>query len=130
MKATRRARRAARRLFRLCLIEGRLDEDRVRQVARGLAESERRGALAVLSDLRRMVRLDRDRHRASVESATSLADDVRDDVRAGLARIYGPGLETSFEENPELIAGMRIQVGSDVYDGTVRARLAAIEARL
>ena len=77
-----------------------------------------------------MVRLDRDQRRASVESATTLTDDVRDDVRAGLARIYGPGLETSFAENQGLIGGMRIRVGSDVYDGSVRAKLAAIEARL
>jgi F-type H+-transporting ATPase subunit delta len=130
MKATRKARQAARQLFRLCLVDGRLDEGRVRQVARRLAESERRGALAVLSDLRRMVRLDRDRHRAVVESATRLSDDVRDDVVTGLTRLYGSGLDTSFEQNPGLIAGMRIQVGSDVYDGSVRARLAAIEARL
>ena len=29
---------------------------------------------------------------------------------------------------PVLLGGMRIQVGSDVYDGSVRARLAAIDA--
>ena len=130
MKTTSRTRRSARQLFRLCLVDGRLDEGRVRQVARRIAESRRRGAIAVLSDFLRVVRLDCDRHRASVESATSLADDVRDDVRAGLARIYGPGLETTFEQDPALIGGMRIRVGSDVYDGSVRARLAAIEARL
>jgi F-type H+-transporting ATPase subunit delta len=39
---------------------------------------------------------------------------------------YGPGLTTSFVENPELIGGMRIQVGCDVYDGSVRARLEAL----
>ena len=36
-------------------------------------------------------------------------------------------LETSFGENPALIGGMRIKVGSDVYDGSIRARLAALE---
>ncbi len=39
-------------------------------------------------------------------------------------------LETSFEQNAALIGGVRIKVGSDVYDGSVRARLAALEARL
>jgi F-type H+-transporting ATPase subunit delta len=130
MKVSRKTRRSARQLFRLCLVDGRLDEGRVRQVARGIGESKRRGAIPVLADFHRMLRLDRDQRRASVESATSLTDDVREDVRAGLARIYGPGLETSFAENQGLIGGMRIRVGSDVYDGSVRARLAAIEARL
>jgi F-type H+-transporting ATPase subunit delta len=51
-------------------------------------------------------------------------------VQAGLDRAYGQGLETSFALNPDLIGGMRIRVGSDVYDGSVRARLAALEAAL
>jgi F-type H+-transporting ATPase subunit delta len=130
MKGTRRTIRAARRLYRLCLIDGRLDESRVRQVARRLGGSRRRGSIAVLSSLRRIVRLDRDRHRAVVETATALPDDLRDEVQAGLARLYGSGLATSFETSPGLIGGMRIKVGSDVYDGSVRARLAAIESRL
>jgi F-type H+-transporting ATPase subunit delta len=130
MKGTRRTIRAARRLFRACQIDGRLDEPRVRQAARRLAASRRRGSIAVLSSLRRMVKLDRDRHRAVVETATSLPEDLRDEVRAGLARVYGSGLATSFETSADLIGGMRIKVGSDVYDGSVRARLAAIESRL
>ena len=32
-----------------------------------------------------------------------------------------PGHDTSFAHRPALIGGMRIQVGSDVYDGSVRA---------
>ena len=76
------------------------------------------------------MRLERDRHTAVVESAAPLAGSVRDTVQAGLTRVYGRGLETSFGQNPALIGGMRIKVGSDVYDGSVRARLAALEARL
>ena len=130
MKATRKTRRAARRLFRLCAVDGRTDAERVRLVARRIADSGRRGTLAILADLLRLVRLDRDRHRAIVESASSLPDDLRIDVQTDLARIYGQGLDTSFEINPRLIGGMRIRVGSDVYDASVRAKLAALEARL
>jgi F-type H+-transporting ATPase subunit delta len=130
MKSPRRAVRAARQLFRLCLVDGRLDQDRARQIVRRIAGSRGRGALAILSAFHRLVRLDRDRHRATVESAVPLAAEVRDGVQAGLTRVYGPGLETSFEQNPALIGGMRVKVGSDVYDGSVRARLAALEARL
>ena len=76
------------------------------------------------------MRLDRDARRAVVESATALPDDLRIEVESGLARVYGQGLDTSFEINPRLIGGMRIRVGSDVYDASVQARLAALEARL
>jgi F-type H+-transporting ATPase subunit delta len=130
MKANKRTIRTARKLFRLCVVDGRLDDARVRLVAKTLAASNRRGAIGVLSSLQRMVRLERNRHRAVVESAVALTDDVRATVADGLARMYGSALETSFEQNPALIGGMRVSIGSDVYDGSIRARLAAIEARL
>jgi F-type H+-transporting ATPase subunit delta len=130
MKASRRSTRAARQLFRLCVVDGVLNEDRVRVAARQLALSGRRGALPILAAFHRLVRLDRERHVAVVESAAPLADALRDTVASGLARKYGADLSTTFEENAALIGGMRIKVGSDVYDGSVRARLAALEARL
>jgi F-type H+-transporting ATPase subunit delta len=130
MKVTRRTRRAARRLYRVCLLDGALSEDRARVVATELAGSRRRGAIPILSGFQRLVRLDRERHTALVRSAVPLPDVVRDKIRAGLARVYGAGIEMSFEQDPSLIGGVRIRVGSDVYDGSVRARLDAIAARL
>jgi len=130
MRTTRRTRRAARQLYRLCVVNGALDVPRVRLVATRLAASHRRGSLPVLSGFLRLVRLDRDRHTARVESAAPLPHTARDEIRSGLARAYGSALETSFAENPALIGGVRVKVGSDVYDGTIRARLAALEARL
>jgi F-type H+-transporting ATPase subunit delta len=130
MRANRKVRRAARQLFRLCLVDGVLDEQRVRQVVSRVAAHRRRGTLSILSEFQRLVRLDRDRNTAVVESATPLVAAMRDGIMADLARVYGPGLAASFEENPALIAGMKIRVGSDVYDGSVRARLAALAARL
>jgi F-type H+-transporting ATPase subunit delta len=91
-----------------------------------LAGSKRRHGIAILSHFQRLVRLDRDAHTAVVQSAAPLDESLRDVVRAGLAQTYGPELQASFEENPELIAGMRIRIGSQVYDGSVRARLAAL----
>jgi F-type H+-transporting ATPase subunit delta len=130
MKVNPRAKRAARRLFRLCVAGGVLDEARVRRAAEGLTSSRRRNAVAILSHFHRLVRLDRDRHTAVVESAVPLGDRERSGVEADLRRRYGAGLRTAFVAAPELIGGMRIKVGGDVYDGSVRARLAALEARL
>jgi F-type H+-transporting ATPase subunit delta len=131
MTRNRRTRRAARTLFRLCVIDGGgLDDTRARHVARRLAESGRRTALPMLSDFVRLVRLERDRRSATVESAAPLADAVRNSVQANLAHLYGPRITARFETNPALIGGMRVTVGSDVYDGSVRARLAALERRL
>lgn len=130
MKAGRKSQRAGRRLYRLCLVDGVLDPSRVRLVAGRLASSTRRGAVPVLASFGRLVRLDAHRHTAVVESATPLGAGLREAIRTDLARRYGRGIEASFVDNPALIAGLRIRVGSDVYDGSVRARLSAIAARL
>jgi F-type H+-transporting ATPase subunit delta len=129
MRSRRQNRKAARALYRLCLVDGVLDPGRVRIVAGRLASSGRRDALSILAEFRRRVRLDVQRHAAVVTSAAPLPDSVREAVEAGLARRYGVGIQTSFSEDPSLIGGMRVTVGSDVYDGSVRARLAALEAR-
>jgi F-type H+-transporting ATPase subunit delta len=130
MKANRRTKRAARAVYRLCQVNGALDEARARTAAQYLAGSHTRGAIALLEAFQRLVRLDRERHSARVESAAPLDESLRAQVRDGLARLYGEGIDASFTENPALIAGMRIKVGSDVYDGSVRARLAELAAGL
>jgi F-type H+-transporting ATPase subunit delta len=130
MTANRKAKRTARQLFRLCVVDGRLDDARARRVGRRLAASPRRGSLAILTQFQRLVRLDRDRHTAFVESAVPLDGAERARIAAELAGRYGAGLATAFAQNPALIAGVRIKVGSDVYDGSVRGGLAALDARL
>jgi F-type H+-transporting ATPase subunit delta len=127
MKATQQARREAKQLFRLCLVNGLIEENRARQVVRQLVAAKPRGYLVTLLYFRRLVQLESARHTAKVESALTLPADLQAGVQTGLARRYGPGLSTSFAENPALIGGMRIRVGSDVYDGSVQARLAALE---
>ena len=129
MRTTRRARREARRLYRACVVDGLLDEGRARQVAERVAGARRRGSLPILSHFQRLVSLDSVRHRAVVESATPLAPDLRASIESGVARVYGLGVSTSFAENPALIGGMRVKVGSDVYDGSVRTALLALEER-
>jgi len=127
MKTTKQARRAATQLFRLCLVNGSLDEGRVRQVVHRVIEGKRRGYLALLSFFQRLVKLECALHTAEVESAVPLPADLRATVEAGLQSAYGLRINILFAHRPELIGGMRIKVGSDVYDGSVRSGLAALE---
>lgn len=127
MKTSKQVQRQARHLFRLCRTNGSLDEDRVRQVIRLVLGSKRRGYLALTNQIARLVRLEQIRNTAEVESATPLPGELRTNVEASLVRMCGPGLSVSFAERPGLIGGMRVRVGSDVYDGSVKASLAALE---
>jgi len=127
MKKAAQVRRDAKKLFRLCLVNGMLDDDRVRIVVQQVLKSRRRGHLAMMGHFMRLLKLDLAMHTAMVESAEPLSADLRDRVQDGLKSAYGPGMNTSFAQNPELIGGMRMKVGSDVYDGSVRAGLDALE---
>jgi F-type H+-transporting ATPase subunit delta len=127
MKITKRAKREAKHLYRLCLVKGLLDESRVRQAVQHLLASGKRNCPSILAHFLRLVKVDSARHTAAIESATPLPADLRNVVQTGLTHRYGPGLTVTFAERPELIGGVRIQVGCDVYDGSVRAGLEALE---
>ena len=130
MKSNRKTRRAARRLFRQCLVDGSVDESRALAVAERMTSSGRARSLPIVWDFLRRVRIDLSRHTALVESAAELPDDIRHEISARLTATYGAGLKTTFAVNPALVGGISIKVGSDVYDGSVRGKLAALEARL
>ena len=130
MKSKRQTERQAKRLFRLCMVDGSLDEGRVRGVVQRVAGAGGPGSLAVLTRFQRLVRLDRAAHSARVESATPLPDDVRARIESSLTRLHGRTLATTFSgNNAALLGGVRITVGSDVYDGSIQGRLAALEAK-
>lgn len=130
MKTAKQAARQAEQLFRLCLVNGEMDQDRVLLVVKRVIEGKRRGYLLLLSNFQRLVRIDRDRHTARVESAVPLPRDLQFQVQNGIGRRYGPQIAVQFTSRPELIGGMRIKVGSDVYDGSVRFALETLEKRL
>jgi F-type H+-transporting ATPase subunit delta len=130
MKTKRQARREAQTLWRLCLVDGRLDDDRTRLVVDALAASGHSAAQAVLKPFVRRVRVEETRRTALVASATPLEPSLQASVEHELARLRGGPVLTTFLVDPSLIGGMRVRLGNDVYDGSVRAALAAVESRL
>ena len=127
MKISKQARREARQLFRSCLANGVLEGGRVRQAVALLLEAKPRGYLEILARLHRLVKLDLAQHTARIEPAVALTNEQMAAIKAGLERRYGPGLEVEYAVNPALIGGLRIQVGSDLYDGSVKTRLEKLQ---
>lgn len=127
MKISKQARREAKELFRAAQLNGVLDEGRVRSAFQEIALRKPRGYVAILTQLERLVKLDIARRTARIESVVPLDGAIEGTLKASLTRKYGPGLQFSFGVNPALIGGMRVKVGSDVYDGSVRARLDELE---
>jgi F-type H+-transporting ATPase subunit delta len=130
VKISKQACRDAKQLFRSCRVNGVLDEAKVRQVVQQVIASKPRGYIPILAHFQRLLKLDLDGRTARVESPVPLADPQQAAIKANLAHRYGEGLIFAFTQNPSLIGGLRVQIGSDVFDGSVEARLAALEASL
>jgi len=126
VKISKQAQREARELFRGCMVDGRLDESRVRLAVALLVEKKPRAYVEILSRMHRLVKLNLEQHTARVESAVTLPTDVQAEVAQRLKGMYGE-LNLSFAQNPSLLGGLRIQVGSDLYDGSVKMRLEQLE---
>ena len=71
-----------------------------------------------------------EKRRATIESATKLDPEAGLKIVIGLQQKYGTGLTTEFVLNPDLLGGVRIRVGSDVWDSSVRNRLDRLQQQL
>ena len=126
MKGTKQSRRLAKQLFKSCQIDDQLNADRVRKAVSLLIERKPRGYFGILQNLQRLVKLDEASRSARVESAVALGQAQQQDVRNSLKRLKGGDVTVAFATNPGLIGGMRVKIGDDVYDGSVRTRLTAL----
>ena len=127
MKISKQERREAKEVFRSTFANGVMEEGRVRKAVELLLAQKPRGYVGIVSHLQRLVRLEIARRTAHVESAVELSPQDQSTLQANLAKRYGQGLNITFAQNPGLIGGMRIKVGSDVYDGSVQGRLNALK---
>lgn len=130
MKISKDAARAARQLLRLSHKDGRLDGDLIKEIASRISAAKPRGYLAILQEYSRLLRLESEKLEALVESAIELGAQAGNDLVNDLRAKYGEELKAEFKVNPELLGGMRVKVGSDVWDGSVRARLNALKNKL
>jgi len=123
MKVSKVASANARRIFRMCIADDRLDETKLRAAIRWLADRKPRGYRPILVSLKRLVRLEEEQRQAVIEGAVPLDAATQSRISADLGAKYGDKLDFSYLTNPELVAGLRIRVGNDVWDASVKGRL-------
>jgi F-type H+-transporting ATPase subunit delta len=89
-----------------------------------------RGFSASLGRLVELAAGKRDRSIAYVTTAVPLSDSEEQRLAARLSEMYGRQVSPKIDVDPRIIGGMRVKVGSDLYDGTVARRLAEARAAL
>jgi F-type H+-transporting ATPase subunit delta len=104
------------------LLEGKVSNSAIRLAVQAVATRHRSFELA----LEEFQNLAADRQRrlvAVVRSAIELTDDERQRLEAGLARQYGRKIHLNTVVDPDVLAGVRVELGDDVIDATVVRRL-------
>ena len=130
MKINKETRQLSKALLRASFTDGQLDRGRISALVRSLIEKKPRNYVRVLDAYKRLIRLEVEKRSATIESASELNPAARAEIVANLRRKYGLDLSTQFILNPELLGGMRIRVGSDVWDSSVRNRLQRLQQQL
>lgn len=85
---------------------------------------------AVLESIGDAIAARRDRAVARVTSAVPLTEAQADRLRAALDRVYRRSMHLDIEVDPDIVGGLRIQVGDEVIDASVVSRLAEARRRL
>ena len=130
MKINKEIRQLSRDLLRASFTDGQLDRGKIASLTQSLIAKKPRNYIKVLENYKRLLRLEIEKHHARIESASELNEKTREPIISNLRRKYGSDLTTEFVVNEKLIGGMRIRVGSDVWDGSVRERLQRLQQQL
>jgi F-type H+-transporting ATPase subunit delta len=130
MKINKEIRRQARELLHRSFTNGQLDRGKIASLIDALAEKRPRHYIDILHTYKRLIRLEEDKRRARIESPRELSPEVSSRIIDKLRKKFGEGLTTEFVADPSLLGGMRVRVGSDVWDGSVRNRLERLKQQL
>jgi F-type H+-transporting ATPase subunit delta len=130
MRIAKEARRVSRQLFRHSFTEGKLDKGKISHMVESLLAEKPRHYVDALKVYQRLIRLETEKRHVVIESATQLNSALANQIVTNLRARYGEDLTTEFRTNPELLAGLRIKIGDDVWDGTVKNRLHKLQEQL
>jgi F-type H+-transporting ATPase subunit delta len=130
VKISKDIRRLSRKLTRASYVNGTLDRERINSIVQSIIAERPRGYIQLLENYLRLLRLEFGKRQATIESAAELDAEAGRKIVAGLEHKYGAGLATDFVVNPALLGGVRVRVGSDVWDCSVRNRLERLQQKL
>jgi len=68
--------------------------------------------------------------RVGIQSAQALRPEQQYDLVRRISELTGKNVRPTYAVDPELVGGVIVNVGSKVYDGSVRGQLAALGRRL
>ena len=130
MKLNKEIRQLSRKMLQASFTDGQLDPGRIASLVDSVIAEKPRNYIDVLKNYKRLLRLEVEKRHATIETASDVDPAMRSEIVSNLKSKYGDDLATEFHVDPQLLGGMRIRVGNDVWDGSVRNRLQRLQHEL
>lgn len=111
------------------LLDGRVSEDMVRLAEQAVTGSHHTVATAI-ADYQQVAAEQRQRMVGTVRVASQLSEADVQRLNNALAAQYGRPVHLNVVIDPEVLGGIRVELGNDVIDGTVSTRLADARRRM
>lgn len=105
------------------LLEGKAEPETAFLAARAAEHPRGRRYERVLEEYLRVAAAVRQQLTATVTAAAPLTSEQRDRLARALHNIYGREVMTNVVVDPQVVGGVRVQVGDEVIDGTILTRL-------
>lgn len=126
MAADKQTKHLAKQLFKLSLVDGVVSPAQVAGVLGWIEKTSPRRPVALLKAYHHRIALELAKSRAEVEHAGPVNDATLRQIEAAMTRKYGRAISAAARPTPQLLAGLRVRVGSDVYESSVAGQLAAL----
>ena len=130
MKLNKEIRQLSRKMLEASFTDGQLDPGRIASLVDSIIAEKPRNYINVLKNYKRLLRLEVEKRHATIETASEVDPAMRSEIVSNLKSKYGDDLATEFHVDSQLLGGMRIRVGNDVWDGSVRNRLERLQHEL
>jgi F-type H+-transporting ATPase subunit delta len=126
MAADKQTKLLAKQLFKLSVVNGVVSPEQVAGVLGWVEKTSPRRPVALLKAYHHRIALELAKSRAEVEHAGPVTDATLKQIEAAMTKRYARPVTASAQPNARLLAGLRVRVGSDVYESSVAAQLASL----
>ena len=126
MAADKQTKQLAKQLFKLSLVNGQVSAEQVSGVLGWIEKNQPTHTLTLLKNYRRMIATEVAKSSAVVEHAGPLAASVLPQIESAMAKKYQRPVVATAQLNSGLLGGLRVRIGSDVYESSISSQLASL----
>lgn len=110
--------------------EGRVDEQKIKEILKELKNQPRSKSLPILKNLLSLVRQKIASYEGQVEIASTNIEDISNILSKSLSDTFNYKIELLASTNNSLLSGFRLRIGDNVYEDSLHQRINRLQKAL